>query len=104
MAQMRPAPLRLVLGMIETKAVEDYLAPFATLADGAFTVPVPDSAAGIPADTLAGRAAAAGLPARPAADALAAIRAIAEDGADAPPRVVICGSLYLAGALLRENG
>ncbi|HUF85885.1 MAG TPA: bifunctional folylpolyglutamate synthase/dihydrofolate synthase, partial [Thermohalobaculum sp.] len=99
-----PAPLWLITGMLDTKAAEDFLRPFAPLAAGAITVGIPDTAAAIPADVLARRAHAAGLAARPAASVAQALDAILAEAPAAPLRVLICGSLYLAGAVLRENG
>ncbi len=103
LAAREPAPLWLITGMLDTKAAEDFLAPFASLAAGAMTVTIPDTAAAIPAEALAGRARAAGLAARPAASVAEALDAILAE-ARPPLRVLICGSLYLAGAVLRENG
>ncbi|MEM8699307.1 MAG: bifunctional folylpolyglutamate synthase/dihydrofolate synthase, partial [Pseudomonadota bacterium] len=60
-----------------------------------------DSAASIPPAVLARRAAAVGIPAEPLDDVAEAIdRAVAQ--AASPPAVVICGSLYLAGQVLRQ--
>jgi len=105
MAARAPAPLWLVVGMIDTKAVEDYLAPLAGAAEGAVTVPVPMSDASIPAERLAERAANAGLAARAAGDVDEALGLIAKERREAPLRVLICGSLYLAGTVLaRQQG
>ncbi len=116
LAARDPAPLWLIAGMLDTKAAEDFLRPFAPLATGAMTVTIPDTAAAIPADVLAARARAAGIAARPAPGVGAALDGILAETAAAPAagpggtpigtplRVLICGSLYLAGAVLRENG
>ncbi|HSF96125.1 MAG TPA: folylpolyglutamate synthase/dihydrofolate synthase family protein [Thermohalobaculum sp.] len=99
-----PAPLWLICGMLDTKAAEDYLRPMAPHAAGVVTVTIPDTAAAIPARELAARARNAGLAAKPAGDVAAALELILARVPAAPLRVVICGSLYLAGAVLRENG
>ncbi len=99
-----PAPLWLITGMLDTKAAEDFFRPLAPHAAGAFTVTIPDTAAAIPAARLAERARAAGLDARPADSVAAALEAVLAEVPSAPLRVLICGSLYLAGAVLRENG
>lgn len=99
-----PAPLWLITGMLDTKAAEDFFRPLAPHAAGAFTVTIPDTAAAIPAARLAERARAAGLDARPADSVAAALEAVLAEVPSAPLRVLICGSLYLAGAMLRENG
>ncbi|MEM8988865.1 MAG: folylpolyglutamate synthase/dihydrofolate synthase family protein [Pseudomonadota bacterium] len=96
-----PAPLWLVCGMLETKAVEDFLAPFLSLAEGLVAVTIPETAAAIPAESLAARARGVGFDATPAASLDAALVAIRRRG---PARVLLCGSLYFAGHALRENG
>ena len=70
----------------------------------AFAVTIPDTAAAFPAGELAKRASAAGLRAQPAESVGQALEAILARAPKAPLRVLICGSLYLAGAVLRENG
>jgi len=68
------------------------------------TVPVPDSAASLTAEAAAAAARAVGLAAIPADDIAAALEALRTTAATAEPsRVLICGSLYLAGAVLRAN-
>jgi dihydrofolate synthase/folylpolyglutamate synthase len=100
-----PRPLYLVTGMLTTKDPAGYFAPFAGLARKVFTVPVPSSNAGRDPAELAGIAVAAGLAAEPAADVGAALdRIAAEATGPVPPRILICGSLYLAGTVLAENG
>ena len=99
-----PRPLVLIAGMLTTKDPAGFFRPFAGLARHAMTVPVPESQAGFDPATLAKLAMEADVPARPfgnVRDALAALRAAV---GDEPPRVLICGSLYLAGAVLKENG
>lgn len=96
-------PIYLVCGMLETKSAADYLAPFDGVVRKVFTVRVPEAEASFSAEDLANIARGAGLYAEPVetvADAIYAIGASAEPGA----RIVICGSLYLVGAVLREYG
>jgi dihydrofolate synthase/folylpolyglutamate synthase len=101
-----PRPLHVVLGMLTTKRPAEFLLPFATRIAQLRTVPVPDEALGFQPAALAEEARAAGVTAaEPRENVAAALRdlALAASGAVAP-RVLICGSLYLAGAVLRENG
>jgi dihydrofolate synthase/folylpolyglutamate synthase len=104
LAAYAPAPLWLITGMLDTKAAEDFLHPLVPQATGAFTVAIPDTEAAFPAGELAKRASAAGLRAQPAKSVGQALEAILARAPKAPLRVLICGSLYLAGAVLRENG
>ncbi|WP_187969674.1 bifunctional folylpolyglutamate synthase/dihydrofolate synthase [Aquibium microcysteis] len=99
-------PLFLICGMISTKDQTGFFAAFQGMARHVFTVPVAGSDAGVPPDQLANRAAEAGLSAEPissVADALALLRDTWH-GDEPAPRILICGSLYLMGDVLRENG
>ena len=102
----RPRPLVLIAGMINTKDQTGYFRNFAGMARHVFTVPVNDSAAGVPNDQLAARAVEAGLEAEPVASVENALMLLRDawDDPDRPPRILICGSLYLIGEVLRKNG
>ncbi|MVA96856.1 bifunctional folylpolyglutamate synthase/dihydrofolate synthase [Nitratireductor sp. CAU 1489] len=99
-------PLFLICGMLNTKDQVNYFRAFAGMARHVFTVPVNNTEAGVPNAELAVRANEAGLSAEPIhspADALKLLRATWDD-AEPPPRILICGSLYLIGEVLAENG
>ncbi|HEY1360661.1 MAG TPA: folylpolyglutamate synthase/dihydrofolate synthase family protein [Xanthobacteraceae bacterium] len=96
-------PLVLVVGMLASKDCEGFLRNFAGLARGVVAVPVPDQENSMQAEALAAIARAAGIPARTSADFGSALSAIAGLELEAPPRILITGSLYLAGAVLRAN-
>ena len=100
-----PRPLYLVSGMLTTKDPVGFFRPFAGLVRKVFTVPVPSSNAGRDPGELAEMARTAGLLAEPVADVATALDRIAADpqvlGA---PRILIVGSLYLAGTVLATNG
>jgi len=104
-----PKPLVMIAGMQTTKDPQGFFAPFAGLARHVMAVPVPGTNAGLDPQLLADQAMAADLPARAFADVGSALSSIGKD-ADAAgkdgngPRILICGSLYLAGAVLKENG
>ena len=99
-------PLFLITGMINTKDPVGYFEAFAGMARHVFTVPVPDSDASLDPDFLADTADEAGLTAEPAESVEAAIAAICSNwnGLERPPRILIGGSLYLLGDVLRVNG
>ncbi|MGG7568044.1 bifunctional folylpolyglutamate synthase/dihydrofolate synthase [Rhodovulum sp. DZ06] len=99
----RPAPLHLVCGMLETKDPEAFLRPFAGQATHVSGVTILGAAATQPGEAIAAAARRAGLPADPAPSLDAAFEAVSEAGGPAP-RVLICGSLYLAGDVLRRIG
>ncbi|MCO6390907.1 bifunctional folylpolyglutamate synthase/dihydrofolate synthase [Aliihoeflea aestuarii] len=104
--EKRPRPLFLIAGMINTKDQSGYFRAFEGMARHVFTVPVTHSESGVPNDELAARAMEAGLTAEPVSSVESALRLLAEtwDRADASPRILICGSLYLAGEVLEKNG
>jgi dihydrofolate synthase/folylpolyglutamate synthase len=97
-----PRPWHLIVGMLRTKDKDGFLAPLAPLARSIWTVPVPDEAASWDAGAAAEALRAAGFPATTTSSVDAALAAITDDGR--PCRVLICGSLYLAGHVLRDNG
>ena len=100
-----PRPLFMICGMLNTKDPVGFFQPFAGLARKAYTVPVPSSTAGRDPAELAEAARSAGVEAVPVADVETALDMIAaETGLPIPPRILICGSLYLAGSVLDANG
>ncbi len=102
LAALPPRPTHLVCGMLDTKDIAGYLAPLASRARSLTAVSIPGEAATLPAEATARAARAAGLVAHTAESALAAVQRIA--ATEPRARILICGSLYLAGGILRENG
>ena len=100
MNKARPAPLVLVCGMMASKDAANFFAPLADMASHVFTVPIPGETGALPARALAGFPKARGIDTTIARSIPAALQRAAHfEGA----RIVICGSLYLAGAVLRQN-
>jgi dihydrofolate synthase/folylpolyglutamate synthase len=100
-----PRPLHLITGMLNTKDPVGFFKPFAGLVRRVHTVPVPTSAAARDPVELASIAADVGLPTAVSGSVVEAIDAVADEvNAMGPPRILICGSLYLAGSVLSENG
>jgi dihydrofolate synthase/folylpolyglutamate synthase len=97
-------PLVLVVGMLTSKDCASFLKNFAGLARRIVTVPIPRQQASFPAEAVAEAARNVGIPAQTAADVPAALAAIGDFAFDPPPRILITGSLYLAGEVLRDNG
>ena len=95
-------PVHLVTGMLRTKDAAGFLRPLAAAARSLRGVSIPGETATLTADeTVAGARAAGFVEAEPAADVRSAVAAIA--AADPGCRILICGSLYLAGSVLRAN-
>ena len=97
-----PRPLHLVVGMINTKDSLGFLRPLASTAASLHAVPVPEERASRdPADVVRD-AGELGIQAEASDSAETAVSAIARR-ASSPVRILICGSLYLAGHVLRAN-
>ncbi len=99
-----PRPLVLICGSLATKDTTGFLKPFAGLAREVLCVPIGGEHAGRPAREIAEAARAAGLDFAVCAGVSEALRRLAEAPWTTPPRILIAGSLYLAGAVLAENG
>jgi len=99
---LSPRPTHLICGMLNTKDVGGYLRPLAEVASSLTAVSIPGEANTLPAETTAEAAEKAGLQSSTAPNVEAAIHSIAKRAPNA--RILICGSLYLAGTVLRENG
>ena len=97
-------PLVLVIGMLSTKDCENFLKNFAGLARRVVAVPVPHQEKSFPPAVIAEAARAVGIPAQSAGDVEMALEAIGRFGLEPAPRILIAGSLYLAGAVLSANG
>jgi len=96
-------PLHLVMGLLANKDATGVLRAFAGRHATLHAVPVPDHEHHAPAD-LAAMAKHAGLTAMPALDVADALSWIGRHADRAePPFVLILGSLYLAGEVLRAN-
>ena len=100
-----PCPIHLICGMMATKDAAGFLKHFKGLVEYVVTVPIPGQPNCYAPDALAALARGEGLHAVPAADlesAMAASRALS----GGPVRLLITGSLYLAGHVLdaHEHG
>ena len=97
-----PLPLYLIFGMLTTKDAAGFLRPLARHARSARAVPIEGHAAYTPQEAGA-RAADVGLDCVPANDIGAALEDLLATQ-PAPMRILICGSLYVAGYVLARNG
>jgi dihydrofolate synthase/folylpolyglutamate synthase len=95
-------PLHLISAFLETKDAKTFLQIIAPKAASLHALAPAGEHAYIPAETLAGYGRSLGLEAAASADASAAIKELAQR--DGPARILICGSLYLAGEVLAKNG
>lgn len=102
LAAMPPRPTHLICGMLNTKDIDGYLRPLADQAASLTAVSIPGEPNTLPAQATAAAARRVGLPAQTTETVLAAIQSLRHT--QGPCRMLICGSLYLAGQVLRENG
>ena len=96
-------PLVLVVGMLSTKDNEGFLRNFSGLARRVIAVPIHQDKA-VPASALADIARSIGIPAFARDDVDSAIETAGKLDLEPAPRVLITGSLYLAGEVLAANG
>ncbi|HWM81201.1 MAG TPA: folylpolyglutamate synthase/dihydrofolate synthase family protein [Pseudolabrys sp.] len=97
-------PLVMIVGMLQTKDSSGFLHNFSGLAHRVIAVPIPDQPKSMTAEALAAAARGAGLGATSRDSVAEALAAVGELGLDPPPRILIAGSLYLAGEVLKDNG
>jgi len=97
-------PLVVIVGMMANKDAGSFLANFAGLTRHIVAVTIPDRENAMPPDRLADAARALGMRVENAAGVEAALRSLARLAYEVPPRILITGSLYLAGHVLSLNG
>ena len=99
-------PTALVCGMLKTKDVHGFLAPLRRgVSEHLVAVPIKGEPTALDAGELAGTARAVGFAGAQVVHSLhGALKAAANTLPRGERRVLICGSLYLAGEVLRENG
>jgi dihydrofolate synthase/folylpolyglutamate synthase len=97
-------PLVLIVGMLSSKDCEGFLKNFAGLARRLIAVPVPGVEKGMTSESVADIARAIGISATSRDNLAEAFDAARKLDLEPPPRILITGSLYLAGEVLRENG
>jgi len=103
LAALNDRPLYLVCGMMANKDACGFLLPLAPHVKKLYGVDVPGEDSH-KAENIARMAEKAGIAATPAAAVDQALTEIAGQSQGRPVRVLICGSLYLAGQVLDQNG
>ncbi|WP_291729098.1 folylpolyglutamate synthase/dihydrofolate synthase family protein [Leisingera sp. F5] len=95
-------PTHLICGMLNTKDVSGYMAPLAPHVASLTAISIPDEINTLSAEDTEAAAKSVGIEAGTADSTMAALKTITAE--DPQARVLICGSLYLAGHILRKNG
>ena len=101
LASLPKQPTYLICGMLNTKDVAGYMRPLANVAQALYAVSIPGEPNTLKAEETAALAAAQGLAGQACENLDQAISAIT--ATEPAARILICGSLYLAGAVLREH-
>jgi dihydrofolate synthase/folylpolyglutamate synthase len=97
-------PLVVIVGMMANKDASAFLANFAGLTRHIIAVQIPERDGAMPPDRLVDAARALGMRVESSAGVEAALRSLARLAYEVPPRILITGSLYLAGHVLSLNG
>ena len=97
-------PLVVISGMMANKDAGAFLANFAGLTRHIIAVPIPDRDNAMPPDRLADAARGLDMRVEIAASVEAALGSLTRLTYETPPRILITGSLYLAGHVLSANG
>ena len=103
--KQKKCPLYLITGMLNTKDPTGYFEAFKGLAKHILTVPISSTEAGRSAEELAKFSTSVGLSSSPTTSVSHALEMLSNLVANntMPPRILICGSLYLAGEVLKAN-
>jgi dihydrofolate synthase/folylpolyglutamate synthase len=99
-----PRPLVMISAMLVTKDAIGFFSSFKGLAKQISAVTIPGHEAMRAAEDVAANATLAGLSASTSASVEQALATLARQQWPVAPRIIICGSLYLAGEVLRLNG
>jgi dihydrofolate synthase/folylpolyglutamate synthase len=99
-----PRQLVIIAGMMGNKDASGFLANFAGQTRHIIAVPIPDTDNAMRSDRLADAARQLGMRVEIADGVEAALRSLARLSYEVPPRILITGSLYLAGHVLALNG
>ncbi len=97
-------PLVVIAGMMANKDARGFLANFAGLTRHIIAVQIPDREGAMTPDTLADAARHLGMRVETSSGVEAALRSLTRLAYEVPPRILITGSLYLAGHVLAANG
>jgi dihydrofolate synthase / folylpolyglutamate synthase len=96
-------PLVLIVGMLASKDCAGFLRNFSGLTRRIIAIPIEGQKNALSPDEIAGMARGVGIPAMTRSSIKAALDAVERLELDPPPRILITGSLYLAGEVLKQN-
>jgi dihydrofolate synthase/folylpolyglutamate synthase len=94
-------PIHLIVGMKQAKDATEFLRPLLPLAQSCWAVAEDSQHFALPVEAII---AASGGIARSGPTIMGALRSLVADSTAGPQRVLICGTLYLAGEALKADG
>jgi dihydrofolate synthase/folylpolyglutamate synthase len=94
-------PTVLICGLLKTKDAKGYLSPLSNIVKFLAAVSIPNEQNTLPADETAKKATELGIKSKSFTSVSEGVQFVAEQFPNC--QVLICGSLYLAGQILREN-
>ncbi len=104
LSSIYPSKWTIIFGALNTRPADEFLSIIKPVTDRIYCLTIPNQPAALKAGTLVRRARSLGLKADSADNISSACSAIGRLGATDDQPVIICGSLYLAGAVLQANG
>ena len=102
--EQSPKPLIMIVGMLATKETDTFLLPFLDLTQEIYALDIPGQEASRLASDVAAIARGVGLKAASAGTLQETLRFLSARTWTVPPRILVCGSLYLAGEVLKLDG
>ena len=104
LSSLYPHKWTVIFGALNTRPADEFLSVIKPVAERIYCLTIPNQPAALEANTLAHLVRSLGLKAETADDVSAACNSISRHDATSEQPVIICGSLYLAGAVLQANG
>lgn len=101
LANLAKRETHIICGMLNTKDVQGFLAAFGTDCASLTTITIPNEPNAVPAADLAAAGRACGITSFEGTDIDEVLKGLSQRHPEA--RILICGSLYLAGHVLRKN-
>ena len=95
------SPVHIIIGMIETKNVKDFIIPIAKNSMSITTLAIPGQPASVDPSIMLSYLNSIDIDKRQAVDIKSAISQIHADFKNSPGRILVCGSLYLVGEVLK---
>ncbi|MGD1881430.1 MAG: bifunctional folylpolyglutamate synthase/dihydrofolate synthase [Paracoccaceae bacterium] len=102
LSRMPQRPTMMICGMLNTKDVSGYLEPLLAQITKLYAVSIPGEKNTLPAEDTAAAAQSVGFEAEVAGNVHRAVNEIVKQNQTS--RILICGSLYLAGKILLKHG